>query len=248
VSGMQEEKCIDTSPFRLTMYINYGYRYVVISMANYNVAYIYDKMNLAFTESRNMVVVLLLLSVYIMHTKHYKLLLVPAAMFAFILYFFRNPATTIMNQSTNIIAPSYGTIQRISETKDSYNVSIFLSVTDVHVQYVPVNGTVVSQQYKEGQFHPAYILQKSERNEQMEHTFDTVMGTIKVRQIAGLVARRIVSYVSVGDSVMTGQRLGMIKFGSRVDIEIPKDGIELVCAKGQKLVGGVTVIAKKVVS
>ena len=97
---------------------------------------------------------------------------------------------------------------------------------------------------EQGSFHPAYLMKKSGYNERLEHQISTRKGEIKVVQIAGQMARRIVSFKKVGQTLLTGMPLGMIIFGSRVDLIIPKQEFDLHCYLGQKVIGGQTILAR----
>jgi phosphatidylserine decarboxylase len=123
-------------------------------------------------------------------------------------------------------------------------ISIFLSVFDVHVQRAPVAGTVEHRVYRPGAYAVAWADKASEDNEQASLGLATPQGRVLVRQIAGLVARRIVTYPSEGQSVERGERIGLIRFGSRVDLFLPLEW-EITCAVGDRAVAGRTVLAKQ---
>ena len=164
---------------------------------------------------------------------------------ALMLYFYREPegieACTSRDVPSNILlAPSYGTVKAIRKDSDYIYVAIFLSPADVHQQYYPVNGKVIDRVYDcTGKFEIAFDLDKSRLNEKKIHVIQTTHGVVLVTQIAGLLVRAIVSDDDVNVNVKAGQRFGMIKFGSRVDIAIPVcNGFELKCKIGDKLTGG----------
>jgi len=161
----------------------------------------------------------------------------------FLFYFFRNPQTPVNDQNIVIIAPSYGKIYKIMDQSSYYRVAIFLSPLDVHVQYAPISGLIIKQNYYRGNFSPAYLMEKSQHNERLEHIIKSDNIRIGIVQIAGQIARRIVSFKQTGQFVYTGTPIGMIKFGSRCDIIIPKKQFSLNCHVGQKLIGGQTIIA-----
>ena len=123
-------------------------------------------------------------------------------------------------------------------------ISIFLSVFDVHVQRVPVSGTVEFQAYDPGKYVAAWLEKASDDNEQASLGIATEKGRVLVRQIAGLIARRIITDASKGDSVERGKRFGLIRFGSRVDLFVPMHW-EVLCAVGDKVRVGTTVIARQ---
>jgi len=132
-----------------------------------------------------------------------------------------------------MISPCDGKVLNIveHEKEEKIQISIFLNVHNIHVQYVPINGKILSIKYFPGTFHPAYMFQKSQYNERMETLFETGYGEIKLVQIAGLVARRIVSFHEEKQEVKKGAPLGLIKFGSRVDIWIPKNSVKKLLIK-----------------
>ena len=159
-------------------------------------------------------------------------------------YFYRNPIKNIPKIPLAIVAPSDGTILKISSDTKYIRIAIFLSPWDVHVQYAPYSGKITKQIYRKGTFHPAYLFRKSNYNEQLRHCLTTFNGlNLWIIQIAGVITRRIVSFVQSGDIVNKGELLGMIKLGSRVDLILPKDMVRLTCFPQQKFVGGETVIA-----
>jgi phosphatidylserine decarboxylase len=121
-------------------------------------------------------------------------------------------------------------------------VSMFLSPMDVHVNRTPVGGTVQRVEYHPGKFLPAYKKEAGELNEWTEVWIDRPGGPVVVRQIVGILARRIVCRLSVGDRVTAGQRFGVMKFGSRIDLFIPRSATIHVKV-GDKVVGGETAIA-----
>ena len=150
-----------------------------------------------------------------------------------LLFFYRGAKLPNHLHSNNImISPCNG---RVLKVKDHNNgkiqVSVFLNVHNIHVQYVPIAGQIVSTVHKEGEFHPAYFFEKSQYNERVETTIRTTIGNITVIQIAGQVARRIVSFLREGQRVEKGDPLGLIKFGSRVDIWVPKQGVNSILIK-----------------
>ena len=174
-------------------------------------------------------------------------------LFGFTLFFFRNPDRVCHEAKENpniIISPADGKIVDIqhSETGElngyANKISIFLSVFDVHVNRIPVSGIVKHVKYNIGEFKLAFLPKSSEVNERNEICIEDVMGrTILVRQIAGTIARKICCWVKSGDYVTAGNRFGMIKFGSRVDIFLPED-FNIDVEMGQKIYGGQTVLGK----
>lgn len=166
--------------------------------------------------------------------------------FLIFLIFFRNPDRFPVNISeNNIYSPADGNIIGISTEPDNRTrIAIFLSVADVHVQYAPVFGTIMRSFYKKGEFNLAYILEKSDLNERLETDIITNENNDKITifQIAGQLARRIESFVNVNDNVSPGCRLGMIKFGSRVDIIFPSK-YKVLVKKNEHVTAGKTILA-----
>ncbi len=167
-----------------------------------------------------------------------KAVAVPAtALAAGMLWFFRDPEREIA--PGRVISPADGVVQSIMPWRDGRTrVAIFMSPLNVHVNRAPLAGTVTSVEHIPGGFVPAFN-KESENNERVVWHFDTELGDIEMIQIAGAVARRIVPYVPQGTKVEQGDRIGLIRFGSRVDIYLP-EGVEVAVEVGQKTVAGVT--------
>ncbi|MFB7775782.1 phosphatidylserine decarboxylase [Streptomyces bauhiniae] len=167
-----------------------------------------------------------------------KAVAVPAtALAAGMLWFFRDPEREITEG--RVISPADGVVQSIMPWKDGRTrVAIFMSPLNVHVNRAPLAGTVTSVEHIPGGFVPAFN-KESENNERVVWHFDTELGDIEMIQIAGAVARRIVPYIPEGTKVEQGDRIGLIRFGSRVDIYLP-EGVEVDVEVGQKTVAGVT--------
>jgi len=124
-----------------------------------------------------------------------------------------------------------------------HRVSIFLSIWDVHVQRAPVAGQITDVVYRPGRFYGAYRSAASRENEQNVIYMHTSQGTLVFKQIAGAIARRVLCWKNKGDTVAIGERVGMIRFGSRVDIWLPMES-EVVVRRGQKVKGGESILAK----
>lgn len=163
---------------------------------------------------------------------------VPAtALAAGMLWFFRDPEREIARG--RVISPADGVVQSIMPWKDGRTrVAIFMSPLNVHVNRAPLAGTVTSVEHVPGGFVPAFN-KESENNERVVWHFDTELGDIEMVQIAGAVARRIVPYVPQGTKVEQGDRIGLIRFGSRVDIYLP-EGVDIAVEVGQTTTAGVT--------
>lgn len=168
-------------------------------------------------------------------------------------YFFRNPDRMTPTRDGLIISPADGVVQMITEaapppeldmgTEPLTRVAVFMNVFNVHVNRSPVQGTVTGVKYHPGKFFNASLDKASEFNERMSLKVAMDNGTeIAFVQIAGLVARRILCFVKEGDILKTGERFGLIRFGSRVDIYLPK-GVSPLVSVGQTAVAGETVLA-----
>jgi phosphatidylserine decarboxylase len=161
----------------------------------------------------------------------------------FCLYFFRDPKVKITNGSDLIISPCNGTVLDVSENEVGKIIRVFLSVFDVHLQRSPVSGRVTNIEYKYGKFLRAMTSQAHIVNEQNIITIENKNGKYLVKQIAGVLARRCVSWVKIGDFLNAGDKIGIIKFGSQVDLQIPKIAdVKVKC--GDKVTSGITVFAK----
>ncbi|NPA67520.1 MAG: phosphatidylserine decarboxylase family protein [Chlorobi bacterium] len=185
--------------------------------------------------------------------KMIKIITAAASGFAFyvITAFFRKPDRQTVKAPGEIIAPADGTIVVIEETTENeyfkdkrIQVSIFMSVWNVHINYYPVSGIIKYFKYAEGKYLLARNPKSSEENERTTVVIQTPGGTeILYRQIAGIVARRIVSYAEEGKKVEQSEECGFIKFGSRVDIFLPLDS-EIKVNIGDKVKGSVSTVAK----
>lgn len=179
---------------------------------------------------------------------------VGAAITAWIAYFFRDPERITPLKEGLVISPADGIVSAIVpdilppaelELADEpyTRISIFLNIFDVHVNRVPVSGEITKSHYHHGKFFNASLDKASEENERHLLAVKTSKGkVIGFVQIAGLIARRIRCDVALGERVMTGQRYGLIRFGSRVDVYLP-EGVQPLVIEGQRMIGGETVIA-----
>jgi phosphatidylserine decarboxylase len=169
----------------------------------------------------------------------------PVGLLAFTISFFRDPEANVPADEKSIVAPATGKIVDIKPVNDRMMVAIFLSVFDVHVQRAPVAGKVVGVEYKPGRFLDARNPDASARNESRWIEMETADGLrVTVRQIAGLIARRIVGWADTGATLTKGQRIGMIRFGSRVELFLPP-GTEVAVKVGDYAKGGETIIARR---
>jgi phosphatidylserine decarboxylase len=178
---------------------------------------------------------------------------VSLAALAYVAYFFRDPARVVPLREGLVVSPADGKVSLIEKVRppaelqigndERLRVSIFLSVFDVHINRAPIAGRIAKSIYVPGLFVNAALDKASEDNERRSLVIATpASGDIAVVQIAGLIARRIVTFVKEGDTVGVGERFGLIRFGSRVDIYLPP-GHGCLVAVGQRAVGGETVIA-----
>jgi phosphatidylserine decarboxylase len=172
---------------------------------------------------------------------------IPLVVALFFLWFFRDPERAIPTGLGLIVSPADGKVTEISAIefngKPCTRVSIFLSVFDVHVNRSPAGGVIKNVVYKRGQFRNAMGAASAEDNEQNIVTLEAEGMTLMFKQIAGLLARRIVFNHQPGDTVSRGQRIGMIKFGSRTDVIFP-GAAELNVTAGDRVKGGSTVLAR----
>jgi len=184
---------------------------------------------------------------------------------AFIMQFFRDPKRNIPTEAGVVVAPADGKILKgkidfmkivnsiddpimkhiLKDGEKGILISTFMSPFDVHVQRAPVSGKIVKTQYYPGKFKIAMGDVRTE-NEKNLIVIDSEYGKVGVVQISGFVARRIVQYVNVGDMVKIGDRLGMIRFGSRVNLIIPYDKFKVMVFEGEKPTAGETIMAELV--
>ncbi|MCC8143982.1 MAG: phosphatidylserine decarboxylase family protein [Tannerellaceae bacterium] len=177
---------------------------------------------------------------------------VSAILFLLVLNFFRSPARHFPYDSEGlVIAPADGTIVAIEEVMEReilnrkcLQISIFMSVFNVHANWFPVNGTVKHVSHNKGRFMAAYLPKSSTENERSAVVITTRTGVdVLARQIAGAMARRIVTYAQVGEKCTVNEQMGFIKFGSRVDVYLPVD-TEVLVEMDQKVTGNQTPIAR----
>ena len=170
----------------------------------------------------------------------------PVLLAVFFLWFFRDPDRVVPTGPGVIVSPADGVVTEAEWIETAagsrLRLSIFLNVFDVHVNRAPVGGTVLAVEYREGGFLNAMNPESVMTNEQTLVVIDAGDCEISYKQIAGLLARRIVCTVRPGDRVERGQRVGMIKFGSRTDVLIPADAV-LKVKRGARVTGGSTILA-----
>lgn len=216
--------------------------------------------NLLLTQSPLLVFTLLLLflSISSLISSPAPFLIYLFLILPLLFYFYRFPKRRQnLSKPNDITSPSDGTITNIitDKNKQQTTISIFLSPLDVHIQYIPYTGTVINQIYKPGTFHPAYLFRKSQYNESntivLQPENRPASDQISVKQIAGLLARRITTNIphnaainsKNSHKVKRGEPYGMIKLSSRVDITLPNTA-HIMVSKGERVKGCETVIAK----
>lgn len=201
--------------------------------------------------------VLFIVNVALYHTigkggVFYSVVTVSSILFLLVLNFFRSPFRRFPYDSEGlVIAPADGTIVAIEEVMENeilhrkcLQISVFMSVFNVHANWFPVNGTVKHVSHQNGRFMAAYLPKSSTENERSAVVITTKYGTeVMARQIAGALARRIVTYAKVGDKCHVDEQMGFIKFGSRVDVYLPL-GTEVLIEMDQKVTGNQTPIAR----
>jgi phosphatidylserine decarboxylase len=171
--------------------------------------------------------------------------LLPALLALFVAYFFRNPERAIPAGKNLIVSPADGKVVKVSELPDGsgYTISIFLNIFDVHVNRAPIQGKICDVQYKRGLFKVAYDDEASRVNEQ---NILTILGEgiqVTVKQVAGLIARRVICWKKPGEAVARGELFGLIRFGSRVDLLVPKQ-VRIAVKVGDRVQGGSSIIGE----
>ena len=181
-------------------------------------------------------------------------LFVATALWLLILYFFRDPNRQVIDKPGLVIGPGDGEVVEIVHEHEDYylkediiRISMFLSVTDVHVQRVPLGGEVIEIDHQPGQYLQAFKPEASDVNEYIAMVTESAYGRVLIKQIAGILARRCVNYAQPGDELQTGQRFGLIRFSSRLDLFLPPNA-QLFVEIGDKIVGGLTPIAQLTVN
>jgi len=166
----------------------------------------------------------------------------------FTLYFFRNPKRKPVGTSNQMVSPADGKVIQIINVDDpdisnAKQISIFLSIFNVHSQHVPIDSSVISSNYFSGKYLLAFNHKTSSKNEQSITLFKTKENNkYKIKQIAGFIARRILNYMESDQSVIKGQRLGFIRFGSRVEIIVSSNNFDIIVKKGDKIKANISTI------
>lgn len=198
----------------------------------------------------------LILFSILFHISYFKISFSVIGVFiiVFAFWFFRDPSRNVpilvLEDQSIVVSPADGKVIEIKTptsikalNTQGIQISIFLSLLDAHVNRTPISGKVVHFEYNPGKYHIAFKPKASEEN---EHTFiivENTYGKVAFKQIAGILARRIVCSLQEGDSVKAGERIGMMKFGSRMDVILP-NGTDILVELNQKVVAGETIIAR----
>lgn len=210
----------------------------------------YIKQNLIFKEGKSILLFITIFALISLFIKAKILFLIIFSFSLFTFYFFRNPERKLSNLSElDIISPADGVIVDVNYNYDklegyAQKISIFLSPFDVHVNWIPMSGIIDKVEYKNGTFSLAFTDKSSELNERNDIVIKNIKSEkILVRQIAGTVARRIVCWIKDKDCVNAGDKYGMIKFSSRVDILLPKN-VDIKVKLKDYVFGGQTIIGR----
>jgi phosphatidylserine decarboxylase len=165
----------------------------------------------------------------------------------FVFSFFRDPERVIPQESGAVVSPADGRIVVVTDEdyagQPGKRISIFLAVWNVHVNRSPAEGIITRMEYRPGKFLAAMVARASTENEQNVFTLSTDAGEMVFKQIAGLIARRVVSWKKEGERVARGERIGLVRFGSRADVWVPRDA-EIQVKLGDNVKGGSSVLAK----
>jgi phosphatidylserine decarboxylase len=162
---------------------------------------------------------------------------------AFVCFFFRNPHRKIPEGSNLIVSPADGKVVKISKIDGEQTISIFLNIFNVHVNRSPISGQLEKLEYKRGKFKVAYDEEASRVNEQNILTINGTGVRVVVRQVAGLIARRVICWKKPGNSLQRGELFGLIRFGSRVDIVVPGH-VKIAVKVGDHVQGGSSVLGE----
>jgi phosphatidylserine decarboxylase len=161
----------------------------------------------------------------------------------FCLFFFRDPAITVTRSENSILSPCNGTVLDTEEKENEQVIRVFLSIFNVHLQRAPVKGKLTRVEHKDGKFLMAWDPLAHSLNEQNVFTIENEKGLFVVRQIAGFLARRCVSWVKAGDELKQGDKIGCIKFSSQVDLHLPASA-KVKVQSGDKVRAGITIVGE----
>ncbi len=182
------------------------------------------------------------------HSGFFLLTILLLLLAVFVAFFFRNPEREVSTDASLVLSPADGHVSvvkpmNVDDPAAGNVVSVFLSVFDVHVNRTPIAGRITNVKYQKGKFLNALNQRSSLENEQNIITVQNERLTVTFTQIAGVIARRIVFWKKIGDTLSPGERIGLIKFGSRTDIFLPAI-VEITVKKGDRVIGGKSVIGK----
>jgi len=182
---------------------------------------------------------------FLMHWTIAGVLLVCLALFVF--SFFRDPERVIPADAGAVVSPADGRVVVVTDEENGgrpgKRISIFLAIWNVHVNRSPAAGTITQMEYRPGKFLAAMRERASFENEQNVFSLTTDAGEMVFKQIAGLIARRVVSWKKPGDTVLRGERIGLVRFGSRVDVWLPREA-EILVKLGENVKGGSSALAR----
>jgi phosphatidylserine decarboxylase len=182
---------------------------------------------------------------YLLHWYVSAAILVFLALFVF--SFFRDPNRMIPAEPGAVVSPADGRVVVVTDEENAgrsgQRVSIFLAIWNVHVNRAPATGKIIKMEYRPGKFFAAMRERASLENEQNVFTLSTEAGEMVFKQIAGWIARRVVSWKKAGETVARGERIGLVRFGSRVDVWLPKEA-EILVKVGENVKGGSSILAR----
>jgi phosphatidylserine decarboxylase len=182
---------------------------------------------------------------FLLHWYVAALVLVLLALFVF--SFFRDPERIIPGEVGTVVSPADGRVVVVTEEENAgragQRLSIFLAIWNVHVNRAPAAGGIAKMEYRPGKFFAAMMERASMENEQNVFTLSTEAGEMVFKQIAGVIARRVVSWKKAGEQIARGERIGLVRFGSRVDVWLPREA-EILVKVGENVKGGSSVIAR----
>ncbi|MEJ7577877.1 MAG: phosphatidylserine decarboxylase family protein [Pyrinomonadaceae bacterium] len=190
----------------------------------------------------------LILAIILLATGYWALAAILGFIAAFMAFFFRDPRRTMPTDTRLVVSPADGRVTRVerldpNDAQSPTIVSIFLSVFDVHINRAPIAGEITNVSYTKGRFVIATRADASIVNEQNALTISNERITVVCKQIAGVLARRIVCWKKAGDQLALGERFGLIKFSSRTDLVLPPE-VEVAVRTGERVRGGVSVIGR----
>lgn len=201
-------------------------------------------------EGYGFIAAALLLAVILGYFVNLYVAVIPAVLAGFFMFFFRNPPREIPMDTSLVVSPADGKVMDIVPVENDEfvkqsgtKVIIFLSVFNVHINRSPIEGQIKYQEYTCGRFRPAYKDTVGFENERHVIGIENDHLRVTVTQIAGILARRIVSWVTLDDNLTKGERYGLIRFGSCTEIVVP-DNVEILVKKGEKVTGGETIIGR----